>query len=506
MRDGAGVRFEEQKIVRAGHRSRSSWVRWTLAAALLAALLGGYWLLPISGQVLIVPGRGSLSWPQMRLAQTAGRTTLWVTDSVPWAYVLATIDGQAAYPSRWWQNSGGTWTWEWTLTAAEAAAAEAGATVVFYHDCHTGCSERGRLAPESLDAATPERAPTKLGVVFADPARDWHGRSGWDVELTYARLPEEEHWGIDDLAARVCRAASQGLRVLVRVDYDRDRSLPPAGDYEALAAYLAYLRRLATDARLQGVYGYIIGSGYNALDANGGSPEGAVTPAWYARLFNGYGESAGRMDNAVQVVRAANPRTRVLVGPVQPFCRDQAGEGGYAINAPWLSYMDDLVAYLDEGARSKAAVGIALAAPDGFALQAPGRPEAAERAGQRGADEPRIDLPRAKWGGAQAGFRVYRDWMTIVNSYSSTRGLPLYITSMNTFAPDEGVPPAQNYSPGWLTAALAVVNEEPQVQALCWFIDGPLGDTQWDGFSLSRRQGRMAEAAEEFEVLLRQGG
>lgn len=107
-------------------------------------------------------------------------------------------------------------------------------------------------------------------------------------------------------------------------------------------------------------------------------------------------------------------------------------------------------------------MGIPFAAPDGFAVQAPGRHDASELGGV-GSTEPQADLPRSEWNGAQAGFRVYREWLDIINGYPSTRGLPVYITSANTFIPAVGVPPAQNYPRGWLTSALAVVNGEPQI-------------------------------------------
>jgi len=146
--------------------------------------------------------------------------------------------------------------------------------------------------------------------------------------------------------------------------------------------------------------------------------------------------------------------------------------------------------------------GIPLAAPDGFAINAPARLNAPELNG-RPADEPRIDLQRSEWNGAQAGFRIYRDWLAIINAYPTTRGLPLFINSTNTFAPDEGIVPAQNYARGWLTSALDVVNQEPQVLALCWFIDEDRsGDSRWDYFSLTKRSGRMLDAAEEFDALL----
>ena len=482
---------------------RSPWRWWWIL--LLLALLGGYWLLPISGQVVVIPGGGSdaLLWPQMRLEPASLRpgqeVTLWVTDVVPWTHVLLTVDGRPAHSEEWPAGPGDDLIWEWTFVVPEDGAC----TLVFYRDCHTGCVERGRMVVGTERPHTPAGlVPTKLGVVLANPQRDWHGRSGWDVELTYARSAEEDYWGMDDLAARVHQATAKGLRVLVRVDYDQGQSLPPADDYLALTEYLQYLQRLARDERLRLVYGYFLGSSFNGLGSNSQATERPVTPEWYARVFNGYGEEVSRADNGVQVIRAENPHVRVLVGPVQPWNSDQDGKRRYEIDVPWLNYMNTLVALLDEGARAKAAAGIPLAAPDGFAVQAPGRPSAPELAGRDGAEEPRLDLRRAEWGGAQAGFRVYRDWLDVINAYPTTRGLPVYVTAANTFTPDEGIPPAQNYPKGWLTAALEVINEEPQVQALCWFLDYFPYDTQWEWFSLTRQPGRMIDAAEEFDALL----
>ena len=485
--------------------------RWWLFALLI--LLAGYWLLPISGQVMVLSGAGTetLAWPRMQLdaplPAPGERATLWITDVEPWPFMRLTANGQPATLESWREDAGGsidspqstTWTWQWTFQVPDAEQI----TLIFYHDCHTGCMERGRLTLGGTAPAAPALGPpTKLGLAFPHPDRDWHGRRGWAVDLTYARLADEEYWGIDDLAARVHQATAQGLRVLVRVDYDRGQSLPPAGDNLALAEYLAYLRRLARDERLRGVYGYLIGSNYNALGSNSQAPDRPVTPAWYARLFNGYGEPADHTDNAVQTIRAENPQVRVLVGPVQPWNRDQGGERTYTLDVPWLNYMNTLVAALDEVAQTKAAAGIPLAAPDGFALQAPGRPDAPELGDRDPAQEPRLDLRRTAWDGAQAGFRVYRDWLDIINRYPTTRGRPAYITSTNTYAPDEGTPPAQNYPPGWLTAALDVINAEPQVRALCWFLDYIPGDTQWIWFSLTHKPGRLIYAAEEFDALL----
>ena len=475
------------------HRQRAFRDWWWLLIPLILA--GGVWLLPISGQVVLTPRGSAMLRPQMRIEpsapQPAQETTLWVTDDIPWSHVLVTVDGESIDEPRWEANPGGTWTWTWTFPFPEDGSAE----LIFYHDCQRGCLERTRttVGTAAPSAPSPQRVPTKLGVVFGNPERDWHGRSGWNVELTYARLAEDDHWGIDDLAARVHRAAEEGLRVLVRVDYDQAQSLPPEGDEIALTEYLQYLQRLARDQRLRQVYAYSLGSGFNAQ---------GMTPEWVARVKNGYGQDPGHSDNAVQVMRTEDVQARVLVGPVQPWYGDQDGERAYEIDVPWLNYFNTLVAALDESARAKAEAGIPLAAPDGFAVQAPGRPEAPEMDGRDPAQEPLYDLPRDAWDGAQAGFRVYRDWLAVLNTYPSTRGLPVYITAANTFAPDEGTPSAQNYPRGWLTTALAVIDEEPQVEALCWFLDYFPHDDQWQYFSLTRRPGRMIDAAEEFAGLL----
>jgi hypothetical protein len=152
---------------------------------------------------------------------------------------------------------------------------------------------------------------------------------------------------------------------------------------------------------------------------------------------------------------------------------------------------------LDEATRNRKS-----AAPDGFALQAPGRPTAPEFGSTPNPDEPKIDLRRSEWNGAQAGFRVYLDWLEIINAYPSTRGLPAYITSANTFAPGTDARPAENYPAGWLTNALEVINQEPQIQALCWFIDEYTLDKNWELFSLTDPHGRMVDAADEFDKLL----
>ena len=325
--------------------------------------------------------------------------------------------------------------------------------------------------------------------------------------MTYIRLADsvdDPFWRVDEVAARVQQATAQGLTVLLRVEYDKGQTLPPVDDFLALEAYLAGVRRLARDQRLQGVYGLVIGSGLNARNSSTAAAAAPITPAWYARVFNGFGEPLRHTDNVVQLVRRENRQLRLLVGPVRPWITDQNGSRTYTVDAPWLNYMNTLVAALDEAASAKATVGIAYSAPDGFALQVPGRPDAAELIGVAPDQEPRQILTFAEWPAAQMGFQVYQDWLAIINQYDTTRGLPTYVTATNTFAPGVETPPAQNYPPGWLTTALMVINTEPQVHTLCWFLDLMPGDDRWDDFSLTRQRGKLLYAAEEFDALLQQ--
>ncbi len=473
---------------------------------LAVCVVAGYWLLPIQGQVLLNTPASTEShdWQPIRLEperpKPGEKVIVTFTDSMPWSYIAVTVtDSKSEYLGLQADETNQRWSWRWAFVAPDLP----GYKISFYHDCKTGCIEQmslvvGRPVPLLRD----QLVPTKMGVVFANPERNWHLRSGWDVELTYAKQPDDSYWGVDELAFRVQNATTKGLHVLVRVDYDQGQTLPPASNNLALEEYLDHLRRLSRDERLNGVYGYIIGSGYNSLGNNSQDADHLVTPEWYARVFNGYSADALQNDNVVEAIRSENPYVRLLVGPVQPWITDQDGNLHYSIDVPWLNYMNTLLAALDASTAANDALGIAHTAPDGFAIQAPGRPDAAEFAGQLQPDEPHMDLSRPAWNGAQAGFKVYQDWISIINAYPHTRNLPVFITSTNTYAPDEKIAPADNYPRGWLSAALEVVNTEPQIQALCWFMDYIPDAEPWEKFRLSDPHGLLVEAADEFDKLL----
>jgi hypothetical protein len=156
----------------------------------------------------------------------------------------------------------------------------------------------------------------------------------------------------------------------------------------------------------------------------------------------------------------------------------------------------------NEGAAVKTAVGLSDTAPDGFAIQAFRRVDTPSFTPDQRAQEPFLEIHLPEWVEGQAGFRVYEDWLAIINRYSHTVGKPVYINAANTFDPLIGAQPAENYPAGWLTNALQAINAEPQIVALCWFIDDFPHDDQWQMFSLIQPRTLLLDAAEEFEMLL----
>lgn len=469
---------------------------------ILAVVFSGlYWLLPISGKLAYIPDAlPQPSWPQISINKIDDELLeIIVQDVTPWAFVRLELAGTEATLVDSVQKPDRVWQWKWLVRGTPDST-----TINLYHSCDSGC-QLWTKAETSVVTPTPspnELVPTKLGLVFANPERDWHNRQGWDIEITYSQLAEEQFWGIDDLAQRVRQAHQNGLRVLVRVEYTQGQSIPPPDDYAALDSYLHYVRRLARDERLADVYGFIIGSNFNTTSANAQSPENPVTPAWYAQVFNGYGIDTDIHNNALEIIRNENKQAQVIVGPVNPWNSDQTGDIAYQIDVPWLNYMNSVVTYINAAAAAKIEHGISDTAPDGLAIQAFGRVDAPELSPEQRAQEPFIDLYRDDWGEAQAGFRIYQDWLDIINQYQYTAGKPVYINASNTFDSETGRFPTDNYPEGWLSSALEAINQEPQIRTLGWFMDGFSHDEQWAMFSLTTPRGLLMEASQEFDAIL----
>lgn len=480
-------------------KTRSLWIG-LIAIALLGLLM------PRMGDVTYTSKKQNeaMTWPQFTVTKTDGDEPTWrviAKDVVPWTHVLLENGTDQIVPlEHGGQDRTGAWVWEWILPEGSAPF-----HLQFFHSCEKGCQTWGDAWVSAADpfTITEKTTPTKLGVVLADPERNWHGKQGWSVEIAYADSLEEDYWSVDDLALRVRQLDANGVRVLLRVEFAQGQTLPAPSDYAGLETYLAYIEQLARDVRFDGVYGFIIGSNINAAWANTLATDGnVITPEWYARVFNGYGEGVERTDNVIESVRMVDPTLRLFVAPVSPWRDDQSGAVTNEIDVPWLNYMNSMVSYLDAAAEANRVVGVSDSAPDGFAVQAFGRVQASQVAFDRAA-EPYISLPRTEWNGAQSGFRVYEDWMAIINRYEHTKGKPIVINATNTLdISNEESRPIDNYPKGWLTNALDVVNGEPQIIAMCWFIDTFTHDERWNDYSLGAQKGLLRDGALEFEELL----
>ncbi|WP_322801106.1 hypothetical protein [Thermoflexus sp.] len=143
--------------------------RWGWLLGLVLVSIAGA-LLPISGYIIVVlegdgPLLPALLAPRMQLdppfARPGDEVRLHVTDHTPWAYVLLTVNGAPIYLKTWKAGLGKQWTWTFCFTLPTGPV-----EIVFYHSCHIGCQERGRMRVGEPLPPTPPPLPTKLGLVL----------------------------------------------------------------------------------------------------------------------------------------------------------------------------------------------------------------------------------------------------------------------------------------------------------------------------------------------------
>jgi hypothetical protein len=164
---------------------------------LLLGLLLALGIVAPSGQVILRLGPASdAPWPRFSVYPPSPRpddvVRVEVIDRIPWGYILLTVNGEpAALEQIEAMPASGIWRWRWRFRMPAEAV-----ELAFYRDCHEGCRLRGRLALGDLEPtpASPP-LPTKLGLVFPHPERDWKGRAGWAVDLTYAQRAEDPELG-----------------------------------------------------------------------------------------------------------------------------------------------------------------------------------------------------------------------------------------------------------------------------------------------------------------------
>ncbi|MCZ7668021.1 MAG: hypothetical protein M5U34_12925 [Chloroflexi bacterium] len=138
-----------------------------------------YWLLPISGKIAYIPASLTANKhlaTSERHQQRRKRTGNHRARCHPWTFVRLELAGtEATLVEHGSQNAEGVWQWRWQAVGVPEAT-----SINLYHSCNTGCqlwtkTETAVSATLSAGVST-QLTPTKLGLVFANPERDWHNR------------------------------------------------------------------------------------------------------------------------------------------------------------------------------------------------------------------------------------------------------------------------------------------------------------------------------------------
>lgn len=330
-----------------------------------------------------------------------------------------------------------------------------------------------------------------IGAQWANNGRDWHGKDGWDIQLLYTTVGDNDPNGFNTVGNRVQESHQKGRSVLVRVDYTPGQSVPY--NDPTRGAYMLFLQRMCQDSRYNAhAYGYIIGNEYNLKGENqqAGTP---ITPNWYARIFNGYNANLSDTGNAYQVIKTYQRNARVLVGPVGPWSADANSSDGstYQLNVPWLNYFNQVCRNIYQAAQTKGAV-------EGFAVHAYGR-TGVDGTAHGGKNEPHSDVPFGNIPGVQGGFRVYLNWRDVVNQFDATSNVSFWITETNTRTDKDS---SSSYPQGWYLEALNEISTHLRFKALCWFVDQNIGGG-WSTNCLTNPVGKCVDANNDFNTALR---
>ena len=149
----------------------------------LLVLAGIILVLPLRGRVAFLPADVSPAavWPKIELNPAiplpGQPLQITIQDAMALPNVQLAVNGFAVHPSKWEISEQGAapWEWTWQVDAPSSSAYD----LIFYHHCDSGCIERARWTVGQMDEQRTASTPTKLGVVFANLERDWHGKSAW---------------------------------------------------------------------------------------------------------------------------------------------------------------------------------------------------------------------------------------------------------------------------------------------------------------------------------------
>ncbi len=358
-----------------------------------------------------------------------------------------------------------------TPAAARAEAADFLATYI-----HAPDGEQRLLAAVAATgsrpapAVPPSEPPLLLGHHFLDRDYRWdqvaqhtipfielvyatNGHAGYTLPETLARLAELE---------ALLRDHGKTPYPLVRLDY------APGETLRDTAAYYDTFRALgaATDAPI------IVGNEPN-LPSEGLVPL-AVVGAVLARCLA-----------IKQAAGGQNPVLAPAIAPWAPY-NVQDPADFYPCARPAATEWENWQYGLARRCRPLPITG--------YALHVYGRPAADEL----GADEPGHAGVALEARGAEWGVGWWRDALAAIRA-GDDRALDLHITECNVRTDHAS---DQCYPRGWLPQLLAALRESgAPIRTLCWFV-GRADSPHWLGESLHHRQGRIADAADDFATLL----
>jgi hypothetical protein len=117
---------------------------WILATLILL-IIGGYWLLPIHGQIVLAPEKAvdkNIVWPLVHIEPddpVPGQLgKIFVVDNIPWAGIHMMVGGRNTKFEQvevLEEGATKTWRWTWSYIVPDAPSYE----VIVYRDCHIGC-------------------------------------------------------------------------------------------------------------------------------------------------------------------------------------------------------------------------------------------------------------------------------------------------------------------------------------------------------------------------------